>query len=522
MPPEQGKTKSPASRHGLRVGLQIKTALILTFVVTAVVAVGGWSYYHAVHDMMRQKDYDHAVQLGKAFGVAAAADLRDGNDRSLRQLTRDWVKENVVYVAIVDHRSEVAACYGQLRTWHGQIDTKPDSLYHRFHGPNHILIARPIVARNKVWMDERLAGGIRAVLSTHQTTRALAEAKRTIILTAVGIELLALPVGYLLIWRVVLRPFRRLTRVTRKLADGDYNARANMKHRDEAGELGDAFDHMAGQVASMRFQLLRQQDQLEHTVEARTKELKEINDRLCDEMRDKEEFLRAVSHDLNAPMRNIAGMATMIMMNHRDDLPEEVLSRLQRIQSNVDQQSALIDELLEISRIRSRPETPRETDFGKLLYSLVDVFEYELQKRNITLSIDEPMPTLWVDQRRLRQAFQNLIDNAVKYMHRKDGGRIEIRYRFDGLKHEFVVWDNGPGIAPEQREKIFTVFRRGYHTDGAKVEGKGVGLTVVRTIASTYHGRAWVESSPETGTSFHITLADDRVRDPEEEAAYVG
>ncbi|MBN1943917.1 MAG: HAMP domain-containing protein [Phycisphaerae bacterium] len=521
MPHRTGQSDFPKPRRGFRVGLQVKAALILTLVVSAVVAIGAWSYYQAVHDMMRRKDYDHAVHLGKAFGAAAEADLRDGNDRNLRQLAGDWVKDSVVFVAIVDQRGDLAACYGDLRTWKERVDSNPETLHHAYWGPNHIFIARPVISRDKVWMHERLAGGVRVVLSTHQTTRALAAARRRIILTAGGIELLVLPAAFLLIWRVVLRPFRKLTGVTRKLAEGDYNVRANMKRHDEAGELGDAFDHMAAQVASVRFQLLRQQDQLEQTVEKRTRELQEINERLRDEMRDKEEFLRAVSHDLNAPMRNIAGMATMIMINHRDELPEEVLARLQRIQSNVDQQSALIDELLEISRIKTRPEKPSETNVGDLLRDLTGVFEYELQKRNITLSIDEPMPVLWVDKRRLRQAFQNLIDNAVKYMNRPSGGKIEVRYRFDGLKHEFVVWDNGPGIPPEQREKVFAVFRRGYNAGGSNVAGKGVGLTVVRTVASRYDGRAWVESGPQTGTSFHITLADDRVQSPEQEAAHV-
>lgn len=521
MPQRTGNPHPHAAPGHLRVGLQIKTALILTCVVSAVVALGAWSYYRAVYDMMRQKDFDHAVHLGKAFGVAVESDLRDGNDQNLRRLVRDWVKENVVYVAIVDKHGDVAACYGELRTWHTRIDTKPETLQHTYYGEGHILIARPVIARDKVWMHERLAGGVRAVLDARQTSRALLDARRRIIITAGGIELIALPLAYLWIWRVVLRPFRRLTHVTRRLADGDFNVRADMKRNDEAGELGSAFDHMATQVASMRFQLLRQHDQLEQTVKKRTRELQQVNERLCDEMRDKEEFLRAVSHDLNAPMRNIAGMATMIMMNHRDELPEDALSRLQRIQSNVDQQSALIDELLEISRIKSRPDAPTQTNVAQLLHELADTFEYELQKRNITLTIDEPMPVFWVDKRRLRQAFQNLLDNAVKYMHREKDGKIEVRYRFDGMKHEFVVWDNGPGIPPDQREKIFTVFRRGYHPAGTKIEGKGVGLTVVRTIASKYGGRAWVESSPETGTSFHISLSADCVQCPEQEVTHV-
>lgn len=513
---ETSRPRPAASRF--RIGLQMKCALILTCLVSAVVVLSAWSYYRAVYEMMRQKDYDHAVHLGKAFSVAAEADLRESNEQNLRDLARDWVKGSVVYVAIVDHHGEVVACYGRLKIWHGRGDTSPGLLRHGYHGPNHITIARPVIARDKIWLHDRLSGGVRAVLDTSQTTRALRAARRRIIITAGGIELLALPIGFLLIWRVLLRPFGKLIRATRRLADGDYAARAGVTDRDEAGELGAAFDHMADQVASMRFRLLRHQDQLEHQVDRRTDELQKANGRLREEMKDKEEFLRAVSHDLNAPMRNVAGMATMIVMKYRDALPEEVLARLQRIQSNVDQQSSLIDELLEISRIRSRSEKRTETDVGELLHGLAGTFEYEIQKQQIELTMDSSMPTLWVEKQRLRQAFQNLIDNAIKYMHRPTGGRIEVRYHFDGATHEFEVRDNGPGIASEQLETIFTVFRRGAHPAEQSVKGKGVGLTVVRTIAAKYDGQAWVESVLGEGTTFHFTLADACVHAPEEVA----
>jgi signal transduction histidine kinase len=220
-------------------------------------------------------------------------------------------------------------------------------------------------------------------------------------------------------------------------------------------------------------------------------------------------------------MRNIAGMATMILMKHRDELPEEAVARLQRIQSNVDQQSSLIHELLEISRITSRPEKRSEVDIREMLHSLVGTFEYEIQKRNIELQIEEPMPALWVEKNRIRQVFQNLIDNAIKYMHRETGGRIVVQYRFDGHMHEFEVSDNGPGIPENRREKVFVVFRRGGQAADRNVEGKGVGLTVVRTIASNYGGRAWVRSRAGEGTSFFFTLSDDRAPASERKEAAV-
>ena len=491
----------------IRIGLQVKAAIILTCVVVGVVSISAWSYYRAIYQMMSRNNRQEALLLGEALSWAAEAPLRNERDEVLGNLVGNWVgNNNIAYLSVLDKNGRVASVQGDVQAWSPFTQIPLTAHVLQDHGADHIIVARPIITRNDARENDLLAGGIRMVLDVSGSTRALLRAKQSVIITAGLIVLFAIPVGYLLVSRVMVRPIRQLVAITHRLAEGDFEARSGLRTNDETGELGRAFDDMAEKVASMRNELLTYQNELEHQVTERTEELQQANNHLCEEMKDKEELLRAVSHDLNAPMRNIAGMATMIMMKWRDELPEDVIARLQRIQSNVDQQSSLITDLLELSRIKSCPERHTKEDIGEMLQSLAETFEYEIHKRNIELEIAEAMPTLWVEKNRLRQVFQNLIDNAIKYMHRSTGGRVVVRYRPDGLMHEFSVWDNGPGIPAEQQERIFTVFRRGEAAAGS-VEGKGVGLTVVRTIVSNYDGRVWVRSAEGEGTTFYFTLA---------------
>jgi signal transduction histidine kinase len=297
------------------------------------------------------------------------------------------------------------------------------------------------------------------------------------------------------------------------LASGDLSARVDLRRNDEMGDLASAFDTMAEHVAQARRQLVRANEHLEQKVAQRTRQLAEANRRLTQEAADKDEFLRAVSHDLNAPLRNIAGMASMTLLKEGAHLSAEVRQRLERIRANADAQTSMISDLLELSRIRTRPQRRQMVDIAQLLAEQASHFEFELDTSQIALEVG-PMPQLYVERNRISQVFQNLIDNAIKYIDKSTGGRIIATHRTDGSVHEFRVTDNGPGVPARQQREIFCVFRRAQTPQTARVAGKGVGLAVVSTIASTYGGRAWVESQEGRGSSFCFTLSVEQTTPP--------
>ncbi|HUT01642.1 MAG TPA: HAMP domain-containing sensor histidine kinase [Phycisphaerae bacterium] len=509
-------------RKALRFGLQLKSVLILALLVLGVTLAGGWSYFDAARQSLRKSDLHYAGQLAKALGLAAQHDLRQGRDHALQRLVTDFLRnENVRYVALVDSRGMLvaSACSdGPGDRW-AHLAGLPAALTATEQTSDDLLVlASPIVLRDVVWWEQRLVGGVRVVFDTGATTARLARVQEQMLTVAAAIVLCAIPAGYLLVWHVMVKPVRRLAGLTARLARGDFQVRARLRRSDEFGRLGESFDAMASDLRRMHDELIEANEQLEQKVAERTEDLRHANGRLRAEMTEKDEFLRAVSHDLNAPLRNIAGMATMITMKWRDELPEEVLARLGRIQANVDVQTSLISELLELSRIRTRPQKRTVVDFGEMLHRLAEAFEYELKGRRIALEIAGDMPSLCVEPGRVRQVFQNLLDNAIKYMHRPEGGLIRLGYRRERRMHVFSVADNGPGIPPEQHERVFCVFRRGPGAaGGAGAEGKGVGLALVRGIVSNYNGRAWVESEPGRGATFLVSLDADSTR-PSDEA----
>jgi len=243
---------------------------------------------------------------------------------------------------------------------------------------------------------------------------------------------------------------------------------------------------------------------------------KEAEGRIRREVAEKNDFMMSVSHDMSAPLRNIMGMVDSITRRHGDGLAEPVVDRLARVRRNAKAALGLIDELLELSRIHTRRGAIVEVDVGDAVRSATDRLAQEIETKGIRLVVAETWPVIWCERERLVQVFQNLVDNAVKYMGARDDARIEVRWTDEPTRHVFSVSDNGAGIAPEEAERLFRVFRRGAAAATSGAEGKGVGLAAVRAIAHNYDGEAWLDSRVGEGCTFFFSLAKERVRQPPE------
>jgi len=502
--------------------LQSKAFLVLSLIVLGVTLSGGWFYFVNTRSYLESRNLRDAERIANALSIAARYDLRDQRRSILQRLAGDFIQnDNVLFVAFVDELgTTVATASRESRSyqWNGLVSMPVTMTFSQQLDGNRLMVARPVVLGDYA-KSARVIGGVRLVLDTSLARSGLLKVQQRVVVVAAGIVLCAMPLAFLLVWRVIVQPFRKLLAATRRLASGEFSARTGMRRNDEIGELATAFDSMAGEIARGRDKLIRANEQLERKVADRTSEINLANQRLKEEIAEKEDFLRAVSHDLNAPLRNISGMAAMIVRKWQGALPGETVARLERIQANVEAGSSLINELLELSRIKTRPQKREVVDFQALLTDLAGTFDYELKNRKIELKILTPMPSLYVERNRMRQLFQNLIDNAIKYMNRRAFGLIEISYaRRDGY-HEFCVADNGPGIKPEEHRKIFCVFRRAETAASTGVEGKGVGLALVKSVAANYDGRAWVDSEAGHGASFHVTLSAAATEPPADASA---
>lgn len=222
-------------------------------------------------------------------------------------------------------------------------------------------------------------------------------------------------------------------------------------------------------------------------------ELQSANDEL-------KSFAYVVSHDLKAPLRAISSLADWLAADQKDRLDAEGQEHLRLLIQRVRRMDALIDGVLQFSRIGRVHETVTEVDLNHLLRDVIDSLAPSV---HIKLTVQEGLPTIRAERTRLQQLFQNLLSNAIRFMDKPEG-RIHIACEAAGEMWKFSVTDNGPGIADRHFERIFQLFQTLNPRD--RLESTGVGLTIVKKIVEMHGGQVWVESAVGQGSTFFFTL----------------
>jgi PAS domain S-box-containing protein len=234
-------------------------------------------------------------------------------------------------------------------------------------------------------------------------------------------------------------------------------------------------------------------------VEQKAEELARLTQELERSNKELDQFAYVASHDLKAPLRGIANLTQWI----EEDLGERVTGdsreHMQLLKGRVNRMEALIDGILAYSRAGRVREKPETVDVGRLIAESIELLAPPPETEII---VGPGMPTLRTERVPLQQVLLNLIGNAVKY-NQRPGARVEITVRqLDGW-YQFSIADNGPGIPPQYRERIWQIFQTLAARD--KVEGTGIGLSVVRKIVEARGGRTWLDSELGRGSTFHFT-----------------
>ncbi|HWE96982.1 MAG TPA: ATP-binding protein [Tepidisphaeraceae bacterium] len=519
-----------------RVGLQGK--LIFCFLIVLLATLGGsfWLLGRQGRTVFDRVAAEHAAEMARALGLASEAPLEHKNVPELARVAKDLLKHrDVAVVAFYDASGALLT----LASPDPDLDPAflPDpTLYPRemmqpFHGSlpalgQYVRIVAPVIAfvpgpkPGAPGAGSRVVGYVAVCLSQADTDAALHRARVSIGAFNLLVMLLSVPLVFWLVHRI-FSPIRELVGAADKIAAGDLETKVAIHRPDAIGTLARSLNGMVVRVRAQQQELeeanrrlAEANRDLEQKVHQRTAQLETANKRLSSEIAEKEDFLRAVSHDLNAPLRNISGMASMLLLKKREAFDEEVIHRLERIQKNVDVETSLISELLELSRIKSRRQKAEDVEIGELVREVAGVFEEDLSAHAIRFVVDSPLPVLHCERARLRQVFQNLIDNAIKYMgegSKRSGEGLPRKEIHVGClarddEAEFYVEDTGIGIEPEERDKVFYVFRRGRSAALSGIPGKGVGLASVKSIVETYNGTIWVESEVGRGSTFRFTV----------------
>jgi PAS domain S-box-containing protein len=215
-----------------------------------------------------------------------------------------------------------------------------------------------------------------------------------------------------------------------------------------------------------------------------------------------DQFAYVASHDLKAPLRGIGNLAQWIQEDLGERLSGDSAEHLRLLQGRVQRMEALIDGILAYSRAGRVTSRREKVDTGALVREVID---FIAAPDDVAIEVPDRLPVLETELLPLQQVLMNLIGNAVKYSsaERPDARVvIESQPAGDGAI-EFVVRDNGPGIAPEFHEKVWGIFQTLASRD--KVEGTGVGLAVVKKIVEARGGRVSMQSTPGQGATFRFT-----------------
>jgi PAS domain S-box-containing protein len=217
-----------------------------------------------------------------------------------------------------------------------------------------------------------------------------------------------------------------------------------------------------------------------------------------------DDFTHVVSHDLKEPLRIIEAFSSFLAEEYGARLDEEGRRYIDILQESAHRMRDLIDDLLQLSRLARVNPQPTLVNLEELFVEISREMEFTLAEKHAFLRIAGPFPRVECDRLRMKQLFENLISNAVKY-NDKDRPEVEVGCRRANGQVTLSVCDNGPGIPPKYHDKVFGIFERLVHQD--EQPGTGVGLTICKKIIDMHGGSIAIESNGDgTGTTFLVTI----------------
>ncbi|WP_255155160.1 CHASE3 domain-containing protein [Ferruginibacter sp. HRS2-29] len=226
--------------------------------------------------------------------------------------------------------------------------------------------------------------------------------------------------------------------------------------------------------------------------------------------RELEQFAYVASHDLQEPLRMVTSFLTQLEKKYNDTLDEKGRQYIHFAVDGAKRMRQIILDLLEFSKAGRSEEKEQDVSIQELLDELLQLYAAEIAEKKVVINIGE-MPVLHRAKAPLRQIFQNLLGNSLKYHPEGRQPAINITAKEKATHWEFIIQDNGIGIDPKYHEKVFVIFQRLHNRE--RFSGTGMGLAITKKIIENLGGGIWVESEEGKGSAFHFTIIKNILND---------
>ena len=234
------------------------------------------------------------------------------------------------------------------------------------------------------------------------------------------------------------------------------------------------------------------------------REIEALNEKLVEANRELELFSYGLSHDLRAPIRGMEGYLSILLEDHKENLGEEGIRYLEMSKGLTEKMNDLIDDILEYAKLGQVGEVEKhKINTGKLIQEIFEFFNLNANFPATKVEVQPGLPTMFGNRRMLFQLWSNLLNNALKYSSEKEAPHVEVGVTDINGKSTFFVRDNGIGVDPAYKEKIFETFERAV---GSRFKGTGIGLAIVKRIVEKHGGEVWLESEQGEGSVFYFYL----------------
>ncbi len=310
----------------------------------------------------------------------------------------------------------------------------------------------------------------------------------SVIFTIIGI--IAIIINSAVIRKTLAKRIAALGRGVELIGGGDREYRITAEGDDELTDLALACNEMAAKLKQSDASVANAEEALTR----RAEELSRSNEEL-------KQFAYIASHDLQEPLRMIASYLQLIERRYKGKLDKDADEFITFAVEGANRLQEMIIGLLAYSRVQTKGKPFEEINSAEVLGYAVANLKLVIEESG-TLVTAGTLPVIRADAGQLLQVFQNLIANAIKFRG-KDAPLIQISAEQKSSEWVFSVKDNGTGIEPEYKEKVFDMFRR---LHGREYPGVGIGLSLCRRIIERHKGRIWIESEAGQGTTFYFTI----------------